>query len=95
MQWYNFLTMQIATVTSKRQLTIPSKIFKKAGVRIGEKVIVQEVEGGLLIKPAMRLVEELGGSVFVPKNLRGADIDKAVEIAKERYFRQKWQRPSK
>lgn len=87
--------MQMATITSKRQLTIPSKIFKKAGIGIGERVVVQEVEDGLLIKSAMRLVEELGGSVSVPQRLRGVDIDKAVEIAKERYFRQKWQKPSR
>lgn len=87
--------MQMATITSKRQLTIPSKIFKKAGIGIGERVVVQEVEDGLLIKSAMKLVGELGGSVSVPKELRGVDIDKAVEIAKERYFRQKWQKPSR
>lgn len=87
--------MQMATITSKRQLTIPSKIFKKAGIGIGERVVVQEVEEGLLIRSAMRLVEDLAGSVSVPKRLRGVDIDKAVEIAKERYFRQKWQKPSR
>lgn len=86
---------QIATITSKRQLTIPSKIFKKAGIRIGEKVVVQEIEDGLLIKPAIKLVEELGGSVSVPKKFSGIDIDKAIEIAKERHFRRKWQRCSK
>lgn len=87
--------IQMATITSKRQLTIPSKIFKKAGIGIGERVLVQEVEDGLLIRSAMRLVKELGGSVSVPQRLRGVDIDKAVEIAKERYFRQKWQKSSK
>lgn len=86
---------QLATITSKRQVTIPSKVFKKAGIKIGEKVVVQEVEDGLLIKPAMRLVEELGGSVSVPKKFSGIDIDKAIELAKERHFKRKWQRSSK
>ena len=78
--------MQLATITSKRQLTIPSRLFKKANLSIGERVIIEEKEGELRIKKALDLVEELAGSVSVPVRLRGVDIDEAIRIAKRRYF---------
>lgn len=81
---------QLATITSKKQLTLPSAVFKKAGLRIGQKVIVSEEDGQLLITSAEKLVEKLAGSVSVPARLRGQDIDKAVELSKERYFKNKY-----
>jgi len=76
----------LATITSKRQLTIPSAIFKKAKLKEGDKVIIAENEGELRIKRAVDLVEELAGSVQVPDHLKGIDIDEAIRIAKERHF---------
>ena len=81
---------QLATITSKKQLTLPSKVFKKAGLRIGQKVIVSEENGHLLITPAEKLVEDLAGSVSIPIRLRGGDIDKVIELSKEKYFRNKY-----
>lgn len=85
---------QLATITSKKQLTLPSAVFKKAGLKIGQKVIVSEEDGHLLITPAEKLVEELAGSVTIPTKLRGQDIDKAVELAKKKYFQDKFERSS-
>ena len=83
---------QIATITSKKQLTLPSAVFKKAGLRIGQKVIVSEENGHLLITPAERLVEEIAGSVSTPARLKGGDIDKIIEFSKGKYFRNKYER---
>ena len=83
---------QLATITSKKQLTLPSKVFKKAGLRIGQKVIVSEENGHLLITPAERLVEEIAGSVSTPARLKGGDIDKIIEFSKGKYFRNKYER---
>lgn len=77
----------IATITSKKQLTLPSKIFEKAGLKEGEKVIVSEENGRLIITPAEKLVEELAGSVSIPKHLRGKNLDQVIEQAKEAYFK--------
>lgn len=82
-----FTMSTVATITSKKQLTLPSEIFKKAGLRVGEKVVVSEENGRLIITPAERLVEELAGSVPAPENLRGKDINEVIEQAKKRYFR--------
>ena len=57
---------QVATVTSKSMVTIPSKIRKKYGLRQGSKVEFVEVDGGLLLVPIKTLAE-----------LRGAGRDNA------------------
>ncbi len=51
---------QVATVTSKSMVTIPSKIRKKYGLRQGSKVEFVEVEGGLLLVP-LKSLRELRG----------------------------------
>lgn len=81
---------QMATITSKKQLTLPSKVFKKAGLRIGQKVLVAEENGRLTITPAEKLVEELAGSVPVPAKWRGKNIDQIIEESKNDYFRKKY-----
>ncbi|MDO8498587.1 MAG: AbrB/MazE/SpoVT family DNA-binding domain-containing protein [bacterium] len=58
---------QIATITSKKQLTLPAELFRKAGFRIGQKLVVSEENGRLILTPAEKLVEEFGGSVSMPK----------------------------
>lgn len=81
---------QMATITSKKQLTIPAGIFRQAGLEIGQRVIVSQENGRLILTPAERLVEELAGSVPMPKKWRGKDIDKIIEKAKNEYFSKKY-----
>lgn len=81
---------QLATITSKKQLTLPAALFRKAGLRIGQKVIVSEENGRLILTPAERLVEELAGSVPMPKKWKGKNIDAIVEQAKDEYFKEKY-----
>ena len=52
-------------------------------------MLIEEKNGELRIKKAVDLVEELAGSVEIPKHLRGIDIDKAIRIAKKNYFGKK------
>lgn len=82
----------LATITSKGQITIPSKIFKKVGLREGEKVLVSEENGEIRIKSAIDLVEELAGSVKLPKKYRGMSEEKIIKQAKEEYFKNKYKR---
>ena len=53
----------MATITSKKQLTLPAELFRKVGFRVGQKVIVSEENGQLMLSSAEKLVEELAGSV--------------------------------
>ena len=82
---------QMATITSKNQLTLPVELFRKVGFRIGEKVIVSEENGSLKIISAEKLVEELAGSIPMPKEWEGKDIDQIVEEARDEYFKKKYQ----
>jgi AbrB family looped-hinge helix DNA binding protein len=65
----------VATVTSKSMVTIPSKIRRKYNLRQGSKVEFVEVEEGLFLVPLKTLRE-----------LRGAAKEKAdalIEAVKE------------
>lgn len=79
----------MATITSKRQFTIPSQLFKEIGFSEGDKVLVEESNGGLIVKPVMDLIDQLAGSVSISSHLKGVDLDKAIKISKEQYFKKK------
>lgn len=81
---------QMATITSKKQLTIPAHLFYEAGLYIGQKVIVTEENGSLNITPAEKLVEELAGSVPMPKKWKGKNINLIIEQARDEYFQEKY-----
>lgn len=78
---------QSATITSKRQLTLPSKLFKKAKLKIGQKVLISEDDGRLIITPSENLVEELAGSLSLPAKWRNKDTETIIEESKSEYFR--------
>lgn len=82
---------QLATITSKQQLTIPVGLFRKAGLRIGQKVIVSEENGRLVLTPTEMLVEELAGSIPMLKEWEDKDIDQIIEEARDEYFKEKYQ----
>ena len=43
--------METAVLTSKGQLLIPMRLRKKYGMEAGVKVIFEETEGGLILRP--------------------------------------------
>lgn len=86
---------QIATITSKLQLTLPIGIARKVGVQSGEKVDVLEEEGRIIITPLRKLVEELAGSIQIPASLQRKDVDTLIQQAKKEYFRSKYRSKKK
>lgn len=80
---------QTATITSKRQLTIPAEMFRQLAWKEGEKVIVKHDGDELRIISALSLVDKLAGSVKVPKQYRNVPIDEAIERAKLDYFKKR------
>ncbi len=82
----------MATITSKRQLTIPAKIFRKLGLQEGEKVRVSEENGSIRITSYLKLLDKLAGSVKVPQRFKGLTVDQMTEKAKNEYFRDKYKR---
>ncbi len=81
---------QMATITSKKQLTIPAEVFRQAGLQIGQRVIVSEENGSLKITPAELLVEQLAGSLKMPKKWQGKDMDQIIDEARDEYFKSKY-----
>lgn len=77
---------QIATITGKRQLTIPIEIYQKAGFSNGQKVIVSFDDRGLRVESATDLVDRLAGSLPVPHIVQTADIDTVIIKAKQAYM---------
>ena len=77
----------IATITSKRQLTIPSVFFNKIGLKKNQKVVLKEQNGKIIVSPSANLVEKLSGSVKIPKGYKNIGIDKLITKAKEEYFK--------
>lgn len=82
--------VQSATITSKRQLTIPAKIFRKLGLQEGQKVIISEEDGAMRVVSALKLLDELAGSVKLPKRFKGLPIDEVIKRAKDEYFKEKY-----
>ena len=80
----------LGTITSKRQLTIPAELFKKTKLSKGDKVLIEEKDGKIILKPATTLVEELAGSLKVPKRFRGLTEDEMIAKAKKEYFKEKY-----
>lgn len=70
---------EVATITSKKMVTIPAKIMRKYGLRQGRKVRFVETEGGLLLVPILTLTELNGVA-----GGRGKDLLEGVrELEKE------------
>lgn len=78
---------QLATITSKKQLTLPSGIFQKAQLKEGQKVLVTEENGRIIITPSEKLIEDLADSITPPKKWEGKTPDQIIEESKKEYFR--------
>lgn len=76
----------IATITSKRQLTIPIDLFNRFGLRSGQKVTIAQVDDRLVIEPMLTIVESLAGSIAIPKRFQGLKVDQIIQRAKIEHF---------
>lgn len=78
-----------ATITSKRQFTIPSDLFKMVNYQPQQKLLIQVVDadlGHISIKPMRQLVEDLAGSVPLAKEYKNLSLEKMVEKARKDYY---------
>lgn len=48
----------LVTLKQKSQVTIPSKIIKNMGIRIGDKFEIEEKDGEIVLKPVMVIPKE-------------------------------------
>lgn len=80
---------QTASITSKRQLTIPVEIFNQMGLKQGHKVIISVEDKAIKIISASDLIEKLAGSVKVPKEFKSIPVEQIVQKTKRAYFKNK------
>ncbi len=80
---------QVATITSKMQLTMPINIAKKLGLKPGQKVFVSEHNGQATVTPIASLIEKLAGSLEIPERWKGNSIDHIIEQARAAHFAKK------
>lgn len=76
----------IATITSKRQLTIPARLFRALSLQEGQKVILSQQDGTLILKPALETIERLAGSVQIPSRYQSLDLEEIIRRAKKEYY---------
>lgn len=84
------MTTQSATITGKRQLTIPIDIYNYLGFRQGEKVLITPEKDHFRVQSYQALLDSLAGSVKVPKKYQNLTPDQAIEKAKTIHFAQKY-----
>lgn len=76
----------LATITTKKQLTIPVKIFTSAGLKERQKVLLTFENGTIKIEPALNLVSRLAGSVIVPQRFKDWPLQKIITKARKERF---------
>ena len=77
----------LATITSKRQLTIPADIFRSLNLKEGEKVAFIKEEDYIKVIPALRLINKLAGSVTIPKKFKNLSLEGIIKKTKEEHFK--------
>lgn len=84
------MTVGEATITGKRQITIPIEIFNILGLKQGDKLIVTSENDHFEVQSAVALVESLAGSVKIPKRFKKISTDKMIEVARKEHFAKKY-----
>lgn len=77
--------MQITTISSKRQLTLPKDMLLKLGLDLGSKVILQGREEDILIRSLKKsIIEDLAGSLtrYISTDKLGVSYDKIIQATK-------------
>lgn len=82
--------MATATITSKGQMTIPSAVRRKLGIKTGEKVVVHALDdGAMIVRRKRALLHHIAGMLrkSAPrKRLSLKEIDEAIADAWDSRF---------
>lgn len=78
-----------ATITSKRQITLPAALFSELDLKQGQKLTITKRGQDLIMSPAVSAVYKLMGILKRPKEYAGMTEDEMIEAAKNEYFANK------
>lgn len=79
--------MQVATISSKRQITLPKDLLVSFGIKPGAHVILQSQKEGVLVQPLRKsIVEEVAGSLasYIPSSKRNLPFSKIMEETRKK-----------
>ncbi len=79
--------LQTVTITSKRQISIPVKIFNKLGLVKGDKLIINLQQDKIVMQKAQSLLDEIAGTVKLPAKYKNKSLDEIIKLAKKEYFK--------
>ena len=77
---------KIATITNKKQITIPATLFRKVGFYNGQKILVKESDGEITLSSFDGIVNELAGSLKSPERWQGKNIDQIIDSSKKEHL---------
>lgn len=78
--------LQTVSISSKRQITIPVRIFNLLNLSKGDRLIVEIEQDKLVLRKSKQLLNELSGSVKIPTRYKNKPIDFIIKEAKKDYF---------
>lgn len=81
--------LQTVSISSKRQITIPAKIFNHFGLSKGSKLVITIDSNRIILQKAQALLDEVAGSVLLPKRFKNKSLDSIINEAKTEYFYKK------
>lgn len=83
--------LKTATITSKRQLTIPVSIFDELNLVNVRTMTVEKKNNTLVLTPVQNILNSLEGSVTPPDRYKNMSVDEIIDTSKKEYFSQKSQ----
>jgi AbrB family looped-hinge helix DNA binding protein len=80
---------QSVRITSKRQITIPVNIFNYLGLKTGDKLVVNINNEKIIMEKQEKILDQLAGSLKLPKKYKNKPVEQIVADAKREYFKSK------
>lgn len=81
--------LQTVRITSKRQITIPAKIFKGLNLNQGDYLSIYIDQGKIIMEKSQKLLDEIAGSIKPLKEYKNKPIDFIIRDSKKKYFSRK------
>lgn len=81
--------VETTKVTSKRQITIPVKLFKELGLKEGDELILRIENNQIILQKAQDQLDSIAGSLPLPSKYQGIPLEMIIREAKSEYFTSK------
>ena len=77
--------LQTVSISSKRQMTIPSKIYELLGLQVGQKLVAKVKSDSLLLTPAETVVKKAAGMIKVPQKVSNQTLERQIREARDQH----------